>query len=90
MSGPVRAYATRRLAAAGEENAARDRHLAWALHALDGVAVDIDGQPRTVSLTELAPHVAEWQAALRWSATGGSARGPGCGLAWPGAGPVVA
>jgi hypothetical protein len=27
-----------------------------------------------VSLTELAPYVEEWQAALRWSATGGSVR----------------
>lgn len=74
LSGPVRGYATRRLHAAGDERAARDRHLAWALHALDGVAVDTDGQPRTVALTELAPYVAEWQTALRWSATGGSVR----------------
>jgi predicted ATPase len=68
LSGPVRGYATRRLAEAGDEQAARDRHLDWSLHVLDGVTVDTDGQPRTVSLTELAPHVAEWQAALRWSA----------------------
>jgi len=44
------------------------------LHILDGVAVDTDGQPRTVSLTDLAPHVGEWWAALRWAAAGGSAR----------------
>ncbi len=74
MSEQVRAYATRRLIAAGEEPAARDRHLAWSLHTLEKVAVDTDGQPRTVSLTELAPYVQEWQAALRWSATGGSVR----------------
>nr|WP_203769987.1 adenylate/guanylate cyclase domain-containing protein [Actinoplanes nipponensis] len=72
LSEQVRAYATRRLAAAGEEPAARDRHVAWALHTLSGVAVDTDGQPRTVSLTELAPYVQEWQAALRWSAAEGS------------------
>ena len=82
MSGQVRAYATRRLTAAGEEAGARDRHLAWTLHTLNGVAVDTDGQPRTVSLTELAPHVQEWQAALRWSATGGS---PAAGLRLAGA-----
>ena len=69
LSGPVRGYATRRLTEAGDEKSARDRHLDWSLHVLDGVTVDTDGQPRTVSLTELAPHVAEWQAALRWSAT---------------------
>jgi predicted ATPase/class 3 adenylate cyclase len=74
MSEQVRAYATRRLAAAGEETAARDRHVAWSLHTLNGVAVDTDGQPRTVSLTELAPYVQEWQAALRWSASSGSVR----------------
>ncbi|WP_370318347.1 adenylate/guanylate cyclase domain-containing protein [Actinoplanes sp. ATCC 53533] len=74
MSGQVRAYATRRLAAVGEEPAAREEHVAWSLHTLNGVAVDTDGQPRTVSLTELAPYVQEWQAALRWSATGGSVR----------------
>jgi predicted ATPase/class 3 adenylate cyclase len=72
ISEQVRAYATRQLVAAGEEPAARDRHVAWSLHTLNGVAVDTDGQPRTVSLTELAPYVQEWQAALRWSATGGS------------------
>jgi predicted ATPase/class 3 adenylate cyclase len=72
MSGQVRAYALRRLTAAGEETAARDRHVAWSLHTLEGVAVDTDGQPRTVSLTELAPYVQEWQAALRWSAEAGS------------------
>jgi predicted ATPase/class 3 adenylate cyclase len=74
LSRQVRGYATRRLTAAGEEQAARDRHVAWSLHTLDGVAVDTDGQPRTVSLTEFAPYVVEWQAALRWSATGGSVR----------------
>jgi predicted ATPase/class 3 adenylate cyclase len=74
MSEPIRRYAIRRLAAAGEERAARDRHVAWSLHALDTVAVDTDGQPRTVSLTELAPHVDEWRVALRWSADGGSVR----------------
>jgi predicted ATPase/class 3 adenylate cyclase len=72
ISGPVRAYATRRLAAVGEEQVARDRHVEWSLHALDRAAVDTDGQPRTVSLTALAPYVREWQTALKWSASGGS------------------
>jgi predicted ATPase/class 3 adenylate cyclase len=74
ISAPIRGYAARRLAAAGEERAARDRHVAWSLHTLDGVTVDTDGQPRTVSLTALAPYVAEWHAALRWTATGGRVR----------------
>ncbi|MCO8272551.1 adenylate/guanylate cyclase domain-containing protein [Actinoplanes sp. TRM 88003] len=74
LSGQVRAYASRRLTAAGDERAARDRHVAWAMHTLDTVAVDTDGQLRTTSLTELAPFVPEWETALRWSAGKGSVR----------------
>ena len=70
----VRGYATRRLAAMGEERAARDRHVEWSLDALDRVAVDTDGQPRTVSLVELSPYVNEWHAALRWTAEAGNVR----------------
>jgi hypothetical protein len=74
LSRTTRGYAASKLAAAGDEPAARDRHTAWALRTLDGVAVDTDGQPRTVSLADAAPFVAEWQAALRWSADQGSVR----------------
>ncbi|WP_285684452.1 adenylate/guanylate cyclase domain-containing protein [Actinoplanes sp. NBRC 103695] len=74
LSKTIRGYAAGKLAAAGDERAARNRHTAWALHTLDSVAVDTDGQPRTVSLTDLAPYVDEWQAALRWSAGQGSVR----------------
>ncbi|MBM2617434.1 adenylate/guanylate cyclase domain-containing protein [Actinoplanes sp. LDG1-06] len=74
LSGQVRAYASRRLTAAGDERAARDRHAAWALHTLESVAVDTDGQPRTTSLTEMTPYVPEWETALRWAATKGSVR----------------
>ncbi|XVV12183.1 adenylate/guanylate cyclase domain-containing protein [Actinoplanes sp. CA-131856] len=74
LSGPVRAFASRRLVAGGDEREARDWHTAWSLHMLDSVAVDTDGQPRTVSLTAFAPYVPEWQAALRWAATHGSVR----------------
>ena len=71
ISPSVRAYAGRRLATAGDERVTRDRHLEWSLHTLDEMTLDGDGQPRTISLTELAPYVAEWQSALRWAATGG-------------------
>ena len=74
LSGQVRAYASRQLAAAGDERDARDRHVAWSVHALQRVTVDTDGEPRTVSLVELGPYVAEWEAALRWTATGGDVR----------------
>ncbi|MET0416388.1 MAG: adenylate/guanylate cyclase domain-containing protein, partial [Actinoplanes sp.] len=82
MTEQVRTYATRRLASAGDEQDARNRHLAWAMHTLDDVEADTDGQPRTVSLTELAPYVGEWQDALRWAAVGGS---PAAGLRLAGA-----
>ncbi|MFG1610070.1 adenylate/guanylate cyclase domain-containing protein [Actinoplanes sp. NPDC049265] len=74
LSRTLRGYAARKLAAAGDEPAARNRHTAWALHTLEGVVVDTDGQPRTVSLVEVSPYVDEWQAALRWSADQGSVR----------------
>ncbi|WP_250003331.1 adenylate/guanylate cyclase domain-containing protein [Actinoplanes sp. M2I2] len=74
LSGQVRAYASRRLTAAGDERAARDRHVAWSLHTLNSVVTDTDGQPRTTSLTELAPFVPEWETALRWAADRGSVR----------------
>ena len=71
ISPSVRAYAGRRLATAGDERDTRDRHLEWSLYTLDEMTLDADRQPRTISLTELAPYVAEWQAALRWAATEG-------------------
>ncbi|MEU4687321.1 adenylate/guanylate cyclase domain-containing protein [Actinoplanes sp. NPDC023714] len=71
LSDQVRAYALRQLAAAGDERDVRDRHLSWAMRALDRVAADTDG---TVSLTELSPYVAEWQTALRWAAKSGDVR----------------
>ncbi|MDY7085569.1 MAG: adenylate/guanylate cyclase domain-containing protein [Actinomycetota bacterium] len=74
LSGQVRAYASRRLTAAGDERAVRDRHVAWALHTLDSVTFDTDGQVRTTSLTEMTPYVPEWETALRWAATRGSVR----------------
>ncbi|MFI5932709.1 adenylate/guanylate cyclase domain-containing protein [Actinoplanes sp. NPDC051494] len=74
LSDQVRSYAARRLSDAGEERVARERHVDWSLHVLEGVAVDTDGQPRTVSLSELSPYVKEWEEALRWSATEGDIR----------------
>lgn len=74
MLDPIRAYAARRLVAAGEERAARDRHVAWALHALQRAQLGSDGRPVTLSLYALDPLADEVRAALRWTATGGSAR----------------
>lgn len=74
MLDPIRAYAARRLADAGEEKTARDRHVAWSLHALRRAQVGPDGQPVTLSLYALDPLADELRAALRWTTTGGSAR----------------
>ncbi|GIJ21630.1 ATP-binding protein [Micromonospora lutea] len=74
MLDPIRAYAARRLAEAGEEQAARDRHVAWSAHALERARLGPGGQPVTLSLYALDPLAGELRAALRWCATGGSAR----------------
>lgn len=74
MLDPIRAYAARRLAEAGEEQAARDRHVAWSAHALERAHLGPDGRPVTLSLYAIDPLAGELRAALRWCATGGSAR----------------
>ncbi|MFE0591417.1 ATP-binding protein [Micromonospora echinospora] len=74
MLDPIRAYAARRLAAAGEEQVARDRHVAWSQHVLRRAYLGPDGQPVTLSLYSLDPLAGELRAALRWSTTGGRAR----------------
>ena len=74
MLDPIRAYAARRLAEAGEERAGRDRHVAWSLHALQRAHLGPDGRPMTLSMYALDPLAVELRAALRWTVTGGSAR----------------
>ncbi|GAB3797496.1 ATP-binding protein [Micromonospora zhanjiangensis] len=74
MLDPIRAYAARRLVEAGEEQTARDRHLAWSLHALRRAYLGPDDRPVTLSLYALDPLADELRAALRWTVTGGSAR----------------
>ncbi|MFD0823383.1 adenylate/guanylate cyclase domain-containing protein, partial [Micromonospora zhanjiangensis] len=74
MLDPIRAYAARRLVEAGEEQTARDRHLAWSLHALRRAYLGPDDRPVTLSLYALDPLADELRAALRWTVTGGRAR----------------
>jgi predicted ATPase/class 3 adenylate cyclase len=74
MLDPIRAYAARRLVEAGEEQVARDRHVAWSQHALRRAYLGPDGRAATLSLYALDPLADELRAALRWTATGGSAR----------------
>ncbi len=72
---PIKAFAVRALVAAGEETAARDRHLAWALHTLEQMQTDADGKPVTLSTYPLDQLAAEVRAGLHWSVTAGRVRG---------------
>jgi predicted ATPase/class 3 adenylate cyclase len=74
MLDPIRAYAARALAAAGEEEAARNRHVAWSLRALRQARLGPDGGAATLSLHRLDGLADEVRAALHWSVTGGDAR----------------
>jgi predicted ATPase/class 3 adenylate cyclase len=74
MLGPVRAFAARRLRAAGEEPAARDRHVAWCRAVAAHADVGPDGRPGAGPLDALDPLADELRAALRWTVAGGSAR----------------
>src|SRR6266571_2503976 len=74
MLDPIRAYAARRLVEAGEEHSARNRHVAWALHAVEAAHQDSDRRPVTLSMHSLDPLADEVRAALNWSATAGSGR----------------
>jgi predicted ATPase/class 3 adenylate cyclase len=74
MLGPIRAYAARRLAEAGEEHDARGRHVAWSLHAVERTHFGPDRRPVTLSLFAIDPLADELRAALRWTASQGSAR----------------
>src|SRR6266540_3057100 len=74
MLDPIRAYAAKRLVDAGEEEAARNRHVAWCLHATHQANRDRAGRPVTVSLYALDPLADELRAALHWAVTRGSLR----------------
>jgi len=74
MLDPIRAYAARLLVEAGEEEAARERHVAWCLQAAQNAYLDGDGRPVTLSLYALDPLADELRAALHWTVTRGSAR----------------
>jgi hypothetical protein len=74
MLDPIRSYAARRLGQAGEERTARNRHVAWCRLAARQAYLDADGQPVTLSLRALDPIADELRAALRWTASEGSAR----------------
>jgi predicted ATPase/class 3 adenylate cyclase len=74
MLDPIRAYAAKRLVEAGEQEQARNRHLAWCLQAVRQAHVDRNGRPVTLSLYALDPLADELRGALRWAVTRGSAR----------------
>jgi predicted ATPase/class 3 adenylate cyclase len=71
---PIKAFGVRVLVQTGEEAAARDRHLAWALHALERVHTDGEGRPVTLSTYPLDNLAAELRAALHWAVSAGRVR----------------
>jgi predicted ATPase/class 3 adenylate cyclase len=74
MLDPIRSYAAHRLAEAGEEHAARDRHVAWAQYAIERAYLGPERRPVTLSMYSFDPLADEVRAALGWSVTKGSAR----------------
>jgi hypothetical protein len=71
---PIRAFAVRVLARADEEAAARDRHLTWALEAIDRVHTDEAGKPVTLSTYPLDRLAAEVRGCLHWTVNSGRVR----------------
>jgi predicted ATPase len=71
---PIRAFAVRALMNAGEESAARDRHLGWALEVIDRLHTDDGGKPVTLSTYPMDRLAAEVRACLHWSVTSGRVR----------------
>jgi hypothetical protein len=88
MLDPIRAYAARELAEAGEEDAVRERHLGWCLRQVRGPDVRAARRPAVArSLCAIDPTADELRAALEWTATRGSVRqglaiGSGLGQWW--------
>lgn len=68
---PIKAFGVRALVQAGEEQAARDRHLQWALHAVRRLHTDANGEPVTLSTYAIDTLASEVRAALLWSVNGG-------------------
>jgi predicted ATPase/class 3 adenylate cyclase len=88
MLDPIRAYAARELAEAGEEDAVRERHVGWCLRQVRGPDLRADRRPAVArSLYTIDPVADELRGALEWTATRGSVRhglamGSGLGQWW--------
>ncbi len=71
---PIKAFGVRAMVAAGEEQAARDRHLRWAQEAVGRAHTDPEGQPVTLSTYAIDALAKEVRAALLWSVNAGRIR----------------
>jgi predicted ATPase/class 3 adenylate cyclase len=71
---PIKAFGVRAVLAAGEEASARDKHLAWALHAIERIHTDADGKPLTLTTYPLDRLAGEARASLTWSVAAGRVR----------------
>jgi predicted ATPase len=74
MLDPIRGYAARKLADAGEDVLAHQQHIAWARYEIERRQQGVDGRSATVSMYAIDPLADEIRAALRWSMMHGSAR----------------
>ncbi|MBT8227561.1 MAG: adenylate/guanylate cyclase domain-containing protein, partial [Dactylosporangium sp.] len=72
MLDPIRAFAAKRLAEAGEEPEARGRQIDWCLRS---VSTSLGGVSAAVSLYALDPLAEEFRAALRWTVSTGEIGG---------------
>ncbi|HEX6596687.1 MAG TPA: tetratricopeptide repeat protein [Acidimicrobiales bacterium] len=77
---PLRQYAAERLTAAGSENDARARHLAWAAELAESAETGLEGGDQARCLAVLDAEHDNLRAALGWAATTGATE-PGLRLA---------
>lgn len=75
---PVRQAAAEKLAAAGDEEAARSAHLRWYLALAESAAPRLTGPDQAAALDELALELNNLRAALEWSETPHAP--PACGV----------
>jgi predicted ATPase/transcriptional regulator with XRE-family HTH domain len=70
---PVRQYAARRLAEAGEEAFARTQHAAWCLFLVEQATTELRGSAQIEWLQRLDTEAENVRSALRWAAESGAA-----------------
>jgi predicted ATPase len=88
MLGTIRDYGVERLAASGEEDAARERHASWIASLAERIPLESIGAEYEVVRNAIAEEHAEVRAALAWARATGHVElslriGSALGLIWP-------